>query len=264
MNGRRGFGIAALMGAWLWGAPAVADSMLLLHPIDDALVASDSTLVDHNYGAEPLLVVWANYPVFGARSYLKFDLERLPAGETVSFARLNLFQFQGGGYSYGIDVFRVADDAWSESTLTWNVQPVLYPAAADLVSYNPLTGREEGWVSFDLLANGAWDTSLDLAPGDGRISLIVRITGGEVATQRAHDFCSDEGGLFDCLLPGEPGPVYGRSPQLVIGTPEPGSGAMLGAGAALLAIAGGSPHRRTSCRRSTSDRGGPIFRPGGA
>ena len=182
MDGRRGVGIAALMGALLSGAPAVADSILLLHPTEDALVVSDPQLVDQNYGADPQLLAWANYPSFGARSYLKFDLAGLPA-EPVTFARLNLFQFMGGGFSFGVDVFRVADDGWSESTLTWNHQPVLYPAASDLISQSPLTGAERGWVSFDLLANGLWDASVDQAPGDGRITLIVRVSGGEVVAR---------------------------------------------------------------------------------
>lgn len=236
--------LGSFLGQVLGAGPAVADSMLLLRPIDDALVLSEQTLVDQNYGSDPQLVVWANYPVFGARSYLKFDLSGLPAGEAVTFARLNFFQFLGGGFASGVDVFRVANDAWSEATITWNDQPVLAPDAADLISRNPsLTGYERGWVSFDLLSSGAWDPAVDLSPGDGELSLIARITGGEVNTQRAHNLCSQEGGPFDCLVAGESGPVYGRAPQLIIGTPEPGGTALLCSGTALLAIAGASRRR---------------------
>lgn len=218
--------------------PAGADSVVLVRPLGDALVLSDPTLLDQNYGADPQILVWANYPVYGARSYVEFDLSALPTGETVTFARLNVFQFLGGGYASGVDVFRVADDGWSEATLTWNDQPVLYPDAADLIAQNPsLTGYERGWVSFDLLANGRWNPAIDLEPGDRKLSLILRITGGEVNTQRAHSLCSKDAGPFDCLILGESGPVHGRAPQLVIGTPEPDEAAALAAGLAALGLA---------------------------
>lgn len=244
------FGLGILLAVALSASRASADSLQLLRPIDDSLVISESTLVDQNYGADPQLVVWANYPVFGARSYVKFDLSGIPTGETVTFARLNFFQFLGGGYASGVDVFHVADDTWSEGTITWNNQPVLVPEAADLIAQDPtLTGYARGWVSFDLLANGTWNPSLDLAQGDGKISLIVRITGGEVNTQRAHNLCSSEAGGFDCLISGESGPIPGRAPQLVIGTPEPTLAAMLGVGVAALGIACSSRRASTTRRR---------------
>lgn len=222
-----------------------ADVTQLLRPIDDSLVVSDASLADQNYGSDPQLVVWANYPVFGARSYLKFELSGIPDGEAVTFARLNLFQFLGGGYASGVDVFRVSDDDWSEGTITWNDQPVLVPEAADRIAQDlTLTGYERGWVSFDLLENGVWDPAVDLTQGDRRISLIVRITGGEVNTQRAHNLCSSEAGGFDCLLAGEVGPIPGRAPQLVIATPESAIASMVGAGIASLVFAGRSRRLR--------------------
>lgn len=261
MRGRRGVGIAALLGSLLFSAEARADSMLLLHPVDDALVVSDPTLLDQNYGSDPQLLAWANYPVYGARSYLKFELAGLPVGETVTFARLNFFQFMGGGYSFGVDVFRVGDDTFSESTLTWNHQPVLYPDAADLISQSPLTGSERGWVSFDLLTNGAWNPALDLSPGDGKLSLIVRVSGGEVSTQRAHSFCSKDAGPLHCLVPGEAGPVYGRAPQLIIGTPEPALGTMLAAGVAPVAFVADTVRRRARRRHGRDSNDAPCLGP---
>lgn len=241
---RRFSGIAVLACTLLSSSPVLADTLVLLHPSDDALVASDATYVDQNFGSDPQILAWANYPVFGARSYLAFDVSNIPTGETVTFARLNLFQFLGGGYSSGVDLFRVADDAWDEATLTWNNQPVPVPEASDLIAQDLLlNGSERRWVSFDLLSSGAWNPAVDITPGDGRLSLILRITGGEVVTQRAHSFCSKDAGAFDCLLPGETGPTAGRAPQLVIGTPEPSRAALLAAGVALLTLAGNVQRR---------------------
>lgn len=225
---------------------AAADS-IQLGAVDDSFVLSDPAQLDTNYGADPQLVVWANYPNFGGRSYLKFDLSAIPAGHVITGASLNLFQFNGGGYASGVDVFRVAEDGWSEGTITWNNQPVLVPLASDLIAQDPaLTGYERGWVSFDLLANGAWDPALDRAPGDGKLSLIVRITGGEVNTQRSHNYCSSEAGGFDCLLASETGPIVGRAPQLVVTTvvPEPSTSALLAFGALLGLARSARPARR--------------------
>ncbi|MCA9503898.1 MAG: DNRLRE domain-containing protein, partial [Myxococcales bacterium] len=223
---------------------------------DDALVLSDPERVDENFGDLPFLLAWANYPVYGARSYIAFDLSSIPAGEDVTFARLNLFQFAGGGYSSGVDLYHVTDDGWSEGTITWTNQPVLQPSIQEIIAQDPLlTGREPGWVSFDLLVNGVWDPSVDVAASDGRLSLIVRTSAGEVGTQRAHNFCSKEGGSEDCLLLDESGPVFGRAPQLVIGTPEPEFFGQLCAGATVLALARRSG--RWWERRSTvTGRGG--------
>ncbi|MFO0688145.1 MAG: DNRLRE domain-containing protein [Myxococcota bacterium] len=262
--------LASIVSVALTGlaGSAAADSALLVRPLGDALVVSDPALLDQNYGADPQILVWANYPVYGARSYVEFDLSALPVGETVTFARLNVFQFLGGGYGSGVDVFRVAEDGWSEGTLTWNDQPVLYPDAADLIAQNPtLNGQERGWVSFDLLANGRWDPAVDLAPGDRKLSLILRITGGEVNTQRAHSLCSKDAGPFDCLILGESGPVHGRAPQLVIGTPEPSGAAMLAAGIAAIGLAstrrsaGGTSCRDLSARATNSSISSTIAGP---
>lgn len=246
MDVRRGLSWLSFM--LLGASGASADSLALLHPIADAYVIGDPALLDTNFGADTQIIAWANYPYFGGRSYVAFDLSGVPAGETVTFARLNLFQWNGGGYASGVDVFRVADDGWQEDAITWNNQPVQVPTIDDLIAQDPsLIGYARGWVSFDLLQNGVWDPDVDLVSGDGRLTLIIRITGGEVNTQRSHNFCSREGGPFDCLTEWETGAHPGRSPQLIIGTPEPASAAMLGAGIA--ALAGLAARRGRRCER---------------
>lgn len=248
---RRSFMLLAVsLAGFFAGSGVRADSLSLLRPIADAYVISDPNLLDTNFGADFQIIAWANYPYFGGRSYVAFDLSGIPAGETVTWARLNLFQWNGGGYASGIDLFRVEDDAWDEDTITWNNQPLLSPTLDELIAQDPtLVGYARGWVSFDLLELGVWDPAVDLTAGDGKLTLIVRITGGELNTQRSHNFCSREGDALDCLIAGEPGPGPGRAPQLVIGTPEPEAAATLGAGLATLAALAARRTRRDPGRQ---------------
>ena len=118
-----GLGLCVFLIVDVAGSLARSDSLFLLRPTDDALVLSDPERVDENFGDLPFLLAWANYPVYGARSYIAFDLSSIPAGEDVTFARLNLFQFAGGGYSSGVDLYHVTDDGWSEGTITGPISP---------------------------------------------------------------------------------------------------------------------------------------------
>lgn len=230
----------SFLGVLLAGSATHATTIHLA-PVDDSWVVGDPTYVDTNFAADPQLVVWANFPNWGGRSYLKFDLSSIPAGHVVTGATLELYVFNGGGFGSGIDIFRVGSDGWSESTITWNNQPTpLNPDPADLISQNlSVIGLTRGLISFDLLASGAWDPDQDRAAGDGLLSVIARITGGEFNTQRSHNICSSEAGGFDCLQSGETGPFFDRGPRLVITTapvPEAGSTLLvLLAGAALAA-----------------------------
>ncbi|HVP29730.1 MAG TPA: DNRLRE domain-containing protein [Myxococcota bacterium] len=236
------------MGSWpllvtLASAVPAAAATFSLTPTDDAFVWSRTAggEADLNFGSDPQLLAWANFSVsdpYAARSYLRFDLSGLPAGEVVTGATLTLFQFNGGGFNAGIDVHRVADDTWHEGTITWNNRPLPFPDASNRIAQNAsLDGFARGAVSFDLLADGVWDPSLDVA--DGALSLLVKVIGNDVGTQRVHNFCSKDAGSSDCLLAGEAGPVTGRGPVLTITTavPEPSSALLIATGAALIAAA---------------------------
>jgi hypothetical protein len=233
----------AIAAASLTAAAAHATT-LQLAPVDDAWVVGDPAYVDQNFGADTQLVVWANFPNWGGRSYLKFDLSSIPSGHVVTGATLELYVFNGGGLGSGIDIWRVGSDAWSESTITWNSQPTpLNPNPADLIAQNlSVFGSTRGWISFDLLASGVWDPEQDRAGGDGLLSVIARITGGEFNTQRAYNICSSEAGGFDCLQTGETGPFFDRGPRLVLTTaPVPETNASL---LMLIACAGLAASRR--------------------
>jgi hypothetical protein len=60
------------------------------------------------------------------RTYLKFDLSStIPAGEVITAGTLQLYCFDIVGNPPSINIAAVADNTWSETTLTWNNQPTL-------------------------------------------------------------------------------------------------------------------------------------------
>jgi hypothetical protein len=199
---------------------------LTISPTDDALVYSFAP--DTNYGANPGL---AGGGVFnGAEqwvSFLRFDLSAIPAGQAITGATLNLFQFLGGGFApIGASVYRVANDGWSEGTVTWNSAPVIF--GVDLndntrIGANNNAGTTyRGWSAWDLLANGNWNPATDLADG----VLSVAVYSDAFRGTQTHNWCSKESDLTNCLITGvETGPVAElRRPYLEItAVPLPGA-----------------------------------------
>lgn len=207
------------------GVPSEA-ATLVLGPTDDALVYSFAP--DTNYGDNPGL---AGGGVFnGAEqwvSFLRFDLRLFPEGQVITGATLNLFQFLGGGFApIGASVYRVANDGWSEGAVTWNTAPAVF--GVDLndntrIGANDNAGTTyRGWSAWDLLANGHWQPSLDVADG----VLTVAVYSDAFRGTQTHNWCSKESDLANCLIPSsETGPVAElRRPYLTITTvPLPGA-----------------------------------------
>ncbi|MCL4720785.1 MAG: DNRLRE domain-containing protein [Gammaproteobacteria bacterium] len=215
----------ALIASVAAAAPSAA-ATLVLAPTDDTLVYSFAP--DTSYGDNPGL---AGGGVFnGAEqwvSFLRFDLSGIPAGQTVTSATLNLFQFLGGGFApIGASVYRVANDNWNEAAVTWNSAPVIF--GVDLndntrISANDNAGTTyRGWSAWDLLASGKWDPATDLADG----VLSVAVYSDAFRGTQTHNWCSKESDLTNCLITGiETGPVTGlRRPYLEItAVPLPGA-----------------------------------------
>ncbi|MFB9054223.1 DNRLRE domain-containing protein [Formosa undariae] len=59
---------------------------------------------------------------FSRHAFLKFDLSTFNA---ITSAVLHVHGNQSFGGSFDVSVFEVADDAWTESTLTWNNAPAI-------------------------------------------------------------------------------------------------------------------------------------------
>ena len=90
---------------------------LTLSPTNDAYVNSAEPTSVHNGGA-----LYVGYNPEITRSYLKFDLSAIPAGQSIMSAVLRL------NTNYLLDspvigAYYLGNDNWSESTLTWNNAP---------------------------------------------------------------------------------------------------------------------------------------------
>lgn len=83
-----------------------------------------------------------------ARSLLRFDLSTIPAGTSISSARLYLNLVDScdiGERTHTATVYRVSS-AWSAGTVTWNNKP----AYAESYGSSAIPSRTWGWYSFDV------------------------------------------------------------------------------------------------------------------
>jgi len=134
---------------------------------------------DNNFGSATTLEV-DNSPV--KNFLLKFVVSGVN-GRAITSAKLRLFNVDASGS--GGDFHRVADNLWSESTVTWNTAPA--GDAAVLASLGSVVANS--WYEVDVTA---------LISGDGTYSL--RVT--SLSTNGA-DYASKEG-------------AAGFAPQLIV------------------------------------------------
>jgi hypothetical protein len=150
-------------------AGAVPASAAIIHPTDDAPVFNN--FPDDNFGDLDRILTWTAYMAGGrGRSYLKFALDA-PAGYEIASAVLHLYQYDAGGFVPIVQLHHVADDSWSQDTVTWNNRPLPTPSISTMILSQDI-GYTVGWKSFDLLASGEWDWQADVA--DGSLSLLLK------------------------------------------------------------------------------------------
>jgi 2',3'-cyclic-nucleotide 2'-phosphodiesterase (5'-nucleotidase family) len=104
----------------------------------DAQVASGSTKQTTNYGSGTNMYVQSGVQTatntFGnERAWLKFDLSTLPSGLTVNGASLQLWNWKSTGAALVSTVHGASSDTWTETGLTYAVQPA-FGAALDTVT----------------------------------------------------------------------------------------------------------------------------------
>lgn len=100
-----------------------------------------------NYGTNTRLVVKKDAADYAREAFLKFDLHGLPAHFSVATARLRLYRAAAGPTAHitGWKLYKVADNTWTESGVTWNDMP----AAGTLIdSIAGATGN--GYTEFNI------------------------------------------------------------------------------------------------------------------
>lgn len=185
-----------------------------LTPVADSQVSAGNS--GTNYGSDNFLDVH-----HGAqdtrRSYLRFDLTGLPAGEAITAATLFLYT-EGGVQDLAIDLHHVADDSWYEQTVTWTNKPAYAPSVLSTAT------TVHNWVSWSLPAAG-----LASADADGKWSLLLKLQ-NESASATA-TFFSRDATVFPNNLGAAP------KPYLAVTTvPEASTWAMLIAGLGVLGL----------------------------
>lgn len=159
------------------------DSIVPANLIQDAFVRGGNFSND-NYGTDSKLLVKDATSSLDRQSFLQFDLQ--PIGTSpVTQATLKLYVNSFGNEGVPVrlvDVFQVADDTWSENTITWNNKPI----SGTLVITEGLLQNQEGqYVSFDVTSYVNQE-----AQGDNSVTFMLKQPSG---TNAAVNFSSKEG-----------------------------------------------------------------------
>ncbi len=121
-----------------------------LYPVADATVLQGYS--GTNFGA--VLDMWVGYdnclsPTGKiSRSLVRFDLSAIPAGTSISSARLYLYLTNScdiGERTHTATVYRITS-SWSEGTVTWNSSPTF----AEAYGSRSIPSRTWGWYNFDV------------------------------------------------------------------------------------------------------------------
>jgi calcineurin-like phosphoesterase family protein len=162
--------------------------------VDDAYVAGD--IPGGNFGQASDLQTDTN-PT--RKSYIKFNLQSL-AGRPISLARLRMFVTDRSGVTQNIN--EIADNTWTENTLTFNNRP---GSGTTVKTFVP---SANGWVEVEM-------TSYITARLGSIVSLAIEATGGN-----SYGFNSAEAGLNRVELVINHGSTPTPSPS-PIPTPSP-------------------------------------------
>jgi hypothetical protein len=132
-------------------------AVVTLQPVDDAYLISSGSQADQTWNS-PVLEQFGYYGAF-KRPLFKFDLSSIPDGATILSARLTI-ALQGiyGGQGHSTTVWRMPNDNWYETNVTWNSYP---QTGAVVVASLPGTGQLGDRVWHIQLAD--WPYAADLA-----------------------------------------------------------------------------------------------------
>jgi len=154
--------------------------------LEDTSVLNGS-YADYNLVSEPYLYLGTGFggsEWFIGRSWFKFNLSEVNTPLFGATMYVYIDSEFGAGADEPIGVYHCEDDSWNESTLTWNLQPVIASEPSDVIDSPP---------SPDMFMASTWygwevtnDVRAALA-GDKILTEVLKQT-VEVGTQDAQDF----------------------------------------------------------------------------
>ena len=123
------------------------------------------------------------------RSWMRFDVSKLPSGATVTAATLQLWCFGATGPALPVELHSSTNDTWGETTITWNNQPTLGPV---LATSTLAAGAKNLWYSWDV---SSFVQSQLLPSGDGLVTLMLKaVTESQSGTAPSFAFDAKEYG----------------------------------------------------------------------
>lgn len=165
--------------------PPLSSATVQLPASADAQVVSGYPT--SNYGGQTSLYVQsaASGSYKNERSWLKFGLSQVPAGATITGARLKLYCWKATGGNMAASVYSGDSDSWTETGLTWNSQPTF---SGPLSTQTMTSGTTGVWYSWDVTSY----VQSKLTAGASQLSLLVRPQTEGSATTLTYAFESKE------------------------------------------------------------------------
>lgn len=119
--------------------------------IDAVILDDDPTKVDPT-SEETIAFIWTrNGHTYEGRSLLKFDLSSLPAGKTITSAKISLYwaTLSSAGQAGDNDtkVSRVTS-SWDENTVSWNTKPSV--SASDFITLPKSSSATQDYIDIDV------------------------------------------------------------------------------------------------------------------
>lgn len=113
--------------------------------IQDAYVLSGYP--DTNYYLRNILKTGVDATAGAARSFIRFDLPKLKAGDMVVSAALRMCNYIDGTSPITVGAYDASDTNWSSSTITWNNMPQCEIFLEDYATFTQKLGET---ISFDI------------------------------------------------------------------------------------------------------------------
>jgi hypothetical protein len=196
------FVVMMTIGVMLSGITAAWSTTVTINPTDDTHIGTDSdypVIAGINFGSNYVLRVgditnWGGGTwSYDYRSLLKFDLSSIPNGAQIISATLSLQITQSSEQNTYVQVHRMADDTWSEGTITWNLAPPSFTTAfvSNLLDTQLVQGVVGGYITWNILDSNPWDWSQDLA--DNGVTFLLK----KATTNESEAFFSSVEGVVD-------------------------------------------------------------------